>query len=171
METSELRQRILLIVEYDHETGLFRRLVASKGCSLKIGWTKGSLSYRGYRKMNLLKKSYELHRIAWLIYYGDWPKKNIDHINGDKSDNRICNLRDATVVENARNSGMSRANTSGHIGVRYYERYGKWRAEIKVNYRNIHLGLFDTMDQAIEARKSAESSYGFHPNHGRQKQK
>jgi citrate synthase len=171
METSELRQRILSIVEYDYETGLFRRLVASKGCSLKIGWTKGSLSYRGYRKMNLLKKSYELHRIAWLIHYGDWPKKNIDHINGDKSDNRICNLRDATVAENARNMSKSRANTSGHVGVRYYEKIRKWRAEIKVNYKNISIGHFSTKEEAIEARKSAEIAHGFHPNHGRQKQK
>ena len=89
----------------------------------------------------------------------------IDHINGDRYDNRIINLKEATTSENNRNRRITDRNTSGYVGV--VKQGDKWYAYIKVDGKKIHLGTYNTKDEAIQARKQAEKKYGFHENHGK----
>jgi len=115
----------------------------------------------------LLNKDYYTHRIAWLIYYGEWPKNQIDHINQDPTDNRIENLRDVTNAENHKNKTLQKNNTTGYVGVSKY--YGKYRARIRINNIDKHLGYYDTVEEAAAVRAVASINYNFHPNHGNEK--
>ena len=109
------------------------------------------------------------HHIAWCIFYGEWPDRNlvIDHINGNHYDNRIVNLRLVTIKENCKNKSLPRNNTSGHQGVFFNKRDDKWYASIYAGNKRIHLGIFSNKDDAIAARKAEEIKYGYHENHGR----
>ena len=115
---------------------------------------------------SLCKKRYLAHRAAWAIWHGSWPKNQIDHINGDPSDNRIVNLRDVTVQENRMNLRRPDKNKTGVIGVSKDPEYDLYRATIGVGKKHIHLGRFKTIDEAAIVRRAAEIKYGFHPNHG-----
>lgn len=105
------------------------------------------------------------HRIIWKFVTGEDPLV-IDHINGNRSDNRWANLRNATVAQNARNAKRSSTNTSGCPGVRLHKRDRLWLARITVNYKEIFLGSFRKKSDAISTRRRAEAALGFHPNHG-----
>jgi hypothetical protein len=115
----------------------------------------------------LSNRAYVIHRVIWCHVYGEWPDKDmvIDHINGDKRDNRLQNLRLVTHSENSKNLSRSKSNLSGVVGV--HKRDGKWIAQIRNNYKHIALGSFDNFEDAVAARKEAELEYGFHENHGR----
>ena len=104
------------------------------------------------------------HRVAWAIYYGEWPEFDIDHINGIRGDNRIANLRSVTRRENMKNRSVSSNNTSGVMGVSYSRRHKLWCASIGEG----HLGWFRDKGDAISARKMAEVRFNYHENHGRQ---
>ena len=106
------------------------------------------------------------HRIAWVMYYGEWPSDQIDHINGVRDDNRIINLRVVNNQENQRNSTMRRDNTSGITGVVWNKTNRNWRATIRVDSRLINLGSFITLEEAAAARKQADIKYGFTERHG-----
>ena len=129
--------------------------------------TLTTLNQIGYRQVAIFGQYYLAHRLIWLYHYGAWPKGEIDHVNGDRSDNRLENLRDVPRKINGRNQRKLDANTSGHTGVSWCKQTGKWRATIKVDYRNLHLGRFSQISNAIAARKDAEKLHGFHANHGR----
>lgn len=116
----------------------------------------------GYKQGRIFGKSYRAHRIIWAIAYGYWPDE-VDHINGVRSDNRICNLRDVDRTSNCRNLSVRSNNTSGVVGVSWDKTYKKWHSRI----RDVHIGYYDEFDDAVEARRAAELKYGFHPNHGR----
>lgn len=108
----------------------------------------------------------QAHIVAWCIHYGTWPDGEIDHINGDRADNRIGNLRKVTRSENRRNSKTPKNNTSGVIGVSLYtheRKTPKWVASILSQ----PIGYFNTKEEAILARKDAEIKHKFHENHGR----
>jgi hypothetical protein len=122
----------------------------------------------GYPRGALLNKRVLAHRIAWAIYYGEEPATFIDHINGNRADNRIANLRLATRLQNMKNQKLNATNKSGVMGVRIFKATGKWHAQIKVGRKNMHLGYFDHFEDAVAARKKAEALYGFDPNHGHQ---
>ena len=127
----------------------------------------GTINAHGYVLVRVSGSSYPAHRVAWAIYHGKWPKNDIDHINGNRTDNRICNLRDVTRSENMKNAKMRSDNTSGYMGISWFKARKKWHPQIKHNGKLIHLGFFDSLDEAIAARKDAEVRYGYHPNHGR----
>lgn len=143
----------MIDLEYCKITG-----VVSKG-----GKPIGSLNAKGY----LHYRNVSLHRIAWFIHYGSWPEYNIDHINGDKLDNRIGNLRSVTQSENCKNRAIPKSNASGVHGVYWDKHANKWKAQIRVNGRAITLGRSSCIDELKIARKEAEIKYGFHENHGR----
>lgn len=103
------------------------------------------------------------HRIAWAYMTGAWPEEDIDHINGDRSDNRFENLREVSRTENLKNRGLCKRNKSGEIGIYWGADRGKWRVELM----NIKIGSFDTKEEAIKARDEAKENLGFHPNHGK----
>lgn len=125
-----------------------------------------SVSHKGYKAGNIFGRAHFAHRVLWLLYTGQWPR-DIDHINGQKDDNRIVNLRSVTCEENQKNKKMPSTNTSGVMGVSWSKTRLKWHAYIKVNQRLINLGLFDDLHAAVLVRKAAESDLGFHENHGR----
>jgi hypothetical protein len=100
------------------------------------------------------------HRVAWVIYFGEEPEQ-IRHINGDKTDNRIANLISENPSLLRRNQTMFADNTSGIRGVFWDQRDNMWRAEIRVNNKNIALGYFASKQRAADARKSAEFKYGW----------
>lgn len=120
----------------------------------------------GYKQGCICSRVQKAHRIIWIIVYGETPS-HIDHINGDRSDNRITNLRSVSPTDNARNKVRPRTNTSGIIGVWWRKDISKWQASIRVSGRRLHLGYFSDMNGAAGARHEAERAYGFHPNHGR----
>ena len=122
---------------------------------------------RGIRHGSILGRSLTAHRVAWAVHYGSWPQHEIDHINGDPSDNRIENLRDVTHGENLKNMGVRRDNSSGHTGVTFMKKPSLWVAQASVNGRNTFLGAFKNIEDAISARDKANKDLGFHENHGR----
>ena len=128
----------------------------------EVGWIDG-----GYRRTKITGTKIALHRLAWAIYYGEMPHGEIDHINGDKLDNRISNLRIVSKVENARSRSRSKKNTSGVTGVTCCRNGLKWRAFIGVGGQTKKLGLHNCLFEACCARKSAELLFEFHPNHDR----
>jgi hypothetical protein len=122
----------------------------------------------GYMSGKVFRKTYRAHRVVWAIVNGKWPEGHIDHINGNRADNRIENLRDVTRISNQRNQKLSCKNTSGYAGVRHYPKRNKWSARIRINNRqDIYLGMFSSKDEAIAARKKAEADHGYHENHGK----
>lgn len=126
----------------------------------------GSSSSSGYRQGAIFNRQYLAHRVIWAFVYGEWPDC-IDHINGVRTDNRLSNLRSVTKRENALNKRCGTRSISNVLGVYWAPHAKKWRAEIKENSKRIHLGYFSKLDDAKAARKAAEKTYGYHPNHGR----
>jgi HNH endonuclease len=119
----------------------------------------------GYCHGIILQKTYSAHRVIWAIFYGKWPSDEIDHVNHDRSDNKIKNLRDVVSLENMKNKKLYISNKIGTPGVVWQKNDAKWAARIGGKNR-IHLGLFSSKEEAIAARHSAEIQYGYHKNHG-----
>jgi hypothetical protein len=119
----------------------------------------------GYLLIRVNGVDYRAHRIAWVYVYGTDPD-TIDHVNGDRADNRIENLRDVDATGNARNAKRRDDNISGTTGVGFYPKTGRWRARINRGGKTVLLGYFDTKEEAIAARKVAESEGGYAPRHG-----
>ena len=115
----------------------------------------------------VLGYSLKSHRVVWAIVHGEWPSQHIDHIDGDRSNNRIDNLRDVTHATNHRNVRKKSNNTSGFTGVSWSSKANKWRAHIKVDFRQINLGHFCRIEDAVSARLAAEKRYGFTERHGK----
>lgn len=118
-----------------------------------------SIEPTGYLRGTIDGSQYKSHLIAWAIYYGKYPEGEIDHINGDKSDNRIVNLREATRSQNQINIGLRKSNTSGYKGASWKKRNGKWQAQIQINGKTKYLGLHDTAEKAHEAYTLASLKY------------
>ncbi|MEL7112724.1 MAG: HNH endonuclease [Pseudomonadota bacterium] len=121
---------------------------------------------QGYRHGILLRLPLRAHRVAWAIHTGSWPCGEIDHINGNKADNRFENLRVVSGDANKRNKPLQANNTSGYPGVDR-QHNGTWQASIRRYGKMVYSSTHQTVDEAIEARKAAEIEFGFHPNHGR----
>jgi hypothetical protein len=151
-------------------TGVFTWVIAPRR-SVKAGDIAGSVFTAGssskmYRRIGLLTKKYKSHRLAWLYVYGQFPDNEIDHIDGDGTNNRIDNLRDVRRKENGKNRRLRTDSTSGFTGVCYDKARRKWAANIKVDGTQIYLGRFESKTEAIDARTIANKTYGFHENHG-----
>jgi len=159
------QEQLKEILHYNPETGIFTWRTKA-AVRIKIGDVAGFVCDTRYIRIKIKGKPYVAHRLAWLYVYGVWPKEQIDHINHDRADNRIINLREVTHQENQKNQSMRKANTSGVCGVSWEKGVRKWRARITVKGIKISLGCFADKDAAIRARKSADAKYGFHENHG-----
>jgi hypothetical protein len=123
----------------------------------------------GYYVGTVLGKQNLAHRVIWKMHNKDWPKYFIDHIDGDKLNNRLCNLREVSAAESSRNLPLKSDNKTGFFGL-YQIKSGKWRAFITgEGSRQIHLGYFDNLEEAVKCRKEAEVKYEYHENHGRTK--
>jgi len=158
------QSRLKELLHYDPETGIFTWKVKRKGTD-GIGSVAGGLCHKsGYHRIGINYKRYRLHRLAWLYVYGEFPPDHMDHINHDRADNRIINLRCVTNAENHKNMKMRKDNTAGVTGVSWQQ--NRWVAEIWVDNKKKYLGRFRRKDDAIESRRAAEIKYSFHPNHG-----
>ncbi len=151
------------VLSYNPETG---KILRFKGGEFKE--TVKPHKRTGYLWYSINKQVYAGHRLAWKIYYRQdvLSDMEIDHINGDQSDNRISNLRLVKMNENMKNKKTYCSNKSGIVGVAKRSDTNSWRSQISVNGKAIKLGSFKTKDEAISARLAAEKKYGFHPNHG-----
>jgi len=121
----------------------------------------------GYLSGTIFGRAYKAHRVIWLLHSGEWPEDDIDHINGDQTDNRLENLRSVSAAENMKNQRIYSNNTSGVAGVSWDKKRGKWRSHIMSNGHQKSLSRFARLEDAIAVRKTAEIDYGFHKNHGR----
>lgn len=135
----------------------------------RVGKPSGCPNKEGYVKVLIDGTYHSAHRIAWLIWCGEWveyPAYEIDHINGDRSDNRITNLRKVTKSDNQRNAGQRVNNTSGVHGVNWKPKYnsnpgdGRWVARIWNGPKHVYLGSFKSLHEAEIARKAAERVLG-----------
>lgn len=150
------QERLQELLSYDINTGIFRWKV-DRTCKTKCGDIAG---YCGrYVTIRIDSKSYQAHRLAWLYVYGECPKYQIDHINGIKQDNRLVNLREATPSQNQMNRGTPSTNTSGHKGISWYKSTNKWRATISVDKKQISLGYYENIDDAIGSYQLAVIKY------------
>lgn len=154
--TAELLRALL---HYDPETGIFTWLLP-KSSKIKPGDRAGGKDIQsGYRSIWVVGKGRAEHRLAWLYVYGEWPKGDIDHINGISDDNRIANLRDASTSQNCQNQRKARiSNSSGLLGVKKF-RPGQWQSSIGVNGKYIHLGTFNSPESAHLAYIEAKRKY------------
>jgi hypothetical protein len=151
---NELKQKIT----YCPSTGLFE-WIKSTNKGRKANSVPTKVSPHGYYRIHLNSERYYAHRLAWFYINGDWPLGHIDHINGDKLDNRMANLRVASNRENCLNSKTRKNNTSGYKGVSFMKRDGTWTARISANGKYKHLGYFKTAEEAHAAYCSAAIQY------------
>ena len=114
----------------------------------------------------VLGLSFSAHRVIFAIVHGKYPAGDTDHINGDKADNRIANLREVTHAENARNQKIPSNNKTGVIGVSFCKREQRFVANIRCGGRQKNLGYFACITAAMIARVRASRVYGYHRNHG-----
>ncbi len=132
------------------------------------GHATGNLNYHGYLVTNIGGRPHAVHRLAWVLAHGEWPAQFLDHINGDRTDNRLCNLRAATPAQNCMNADIRRDNTSGAKGVVWHPQSGKWRASIKVKGKRRSLGLHGTVAAAATAYAlAAQEEFGEYACGGR----
>lgn len=138
------------MLHYDPLTGLFTWLVAM-GPRARPGGRAGGLNGDDYIQIIIRKVRYKAHRLAWLYAYGSFPPDYTDHINGIKTDNRLCNLRPATTSQNNRNVGVRSSNSSGFKGVSWHKRHEKWQSRCRANGKQNNLGRFATAEAASAA--------------------
>jgi hypothetical protein len=154
-------------LKYDPETGFlhWKKRPSNRLSEHYQSVPAGGINTRGYVTIQLRGKDMRVHRVVWAMVTGAWPKEHIDHINGIPSDNRFCNLREATNAENVRNAKLSKNNRSGVKGV-YYERdTDRWVANVEANGSVIRK-RFKTMEGAIsEVRFIREHLHGEFARH------
>lgn len=135
---------------------------------VKPGDVAGYTDIHGYKKVSIGGRKFYQHRVVLAIHGVEVPVgATVDHINGERGDNRLSNLRVVSVKDNARNSSISSANKSGVTGVSWYKPLGKWRVAVVVDGRQIHGGYFDNIESAVTVVAGIRAAYGFHENHGK----
>lgn len=166
-------------LDYNPETGVFTwkarpasDFCTTRGANIFRTLYEGHVAFtfvgqNGYRQTRINGVALLAHRVAFALMTGCWPIAQVDHINGDRADNRWANLREADQTLNSRNMAMPKRNSSGRVGIGYDRCRRKWYAQGRADNRQFNLGRFDTMDEAVAARVRFEREHGFHPNHGR----
>lgn len=159
-ETALTVERLKELLVYNAETGQFIRRVRTSN-SNKAGDVAGGRLVLGYISVRVDNRPYLAHRLAWFYVTGRWPVADIDHINGDPSDNRLCNLREATRSQNHGNMRRHKDNRSGYKGVTWSEPRQKWVAQIYVNGKQRNLGGFVCKEDAAKAyAEAARATHG-----------
>jgi hypothetical protein len=152
------------ILDYDLDTGIFTWKV-NKSKTAKAGDVAGWLD-NGYRGIEINNKSYKAHRLAWLYVYGEMPKNLIDHVDGNRSNNKISNLREATYQTNSANYKTPKTNKSGVKNVSWYKNLNKWVVSISVEKTKKTIGYFDDLEfaelVAVEARNKYRGEFANH---------
>jgi len=144
------QERLNKLYEYNPDTGL----LMSRAYNRPIGY-----DHNGYLVVELEKKHIRIHRIIWMMVHGRWPNPMIDHINGNRRDNRLCNLREVTAKQNAENSLGKGAAIKGVVRTANGKR---WKAQITHNKRTIYLGTFDSPEVAKNVYCKASKVFHSH---------
>lgn len=153
---AHMKDAIRLALSYDPLTGDFEWISGQRR-----GLRAGSIWGDGYRYIQLERRPLLAHRIAWLLHHGDWPNAQIDHLDGDRSNNRIANLREASTSQNGMNRDRQRNNRCGHKGVYLHKQSGLYHARITSSGMVRSLGYFKTPEEAAAAyAASAPSVHG-----------
>jgi hypothetical protein len=157
MKTALTQDRLKQLLDYSLETGVFKWKIANSN-RIKIGNVAGSPSPKGYLLIGIDGCVYRAHRLAWMYVYGKFPENFIDHVNGIVTDNRIENLRDVDNRTNGENQrrATKQNKSSGVLGVSREQGHKRWRAHIGVNGKQVHLGYFDTIEEASDAYITAK---------------
>lgn len=156
-------QRLTEVLVYEPDTGVFRWRKNRKKCT--AGGIAGSQRKDGYISIKVDYNRYFAHRLAWFYSHVKWPAEEVDHINRSPGDNRLSNLRLATRSQNATNRKRQSNNASGFSGVSFHRASGKWHARVRLDGRDIHLGLFTEPGDAAMAVMSAVRREPFSPAH------
>lgn len=151
------QQRALELLNYDPETGVLTWRVR-KAIRTAPGSVAGTVNAEGYRRVEIDGRAYAAHQLAWFMTHGAWGRPLLDHINGDRLDNRLCNLRVADNFLNHQNRRKGwRNSVSGMLGVDYVARgKSRWRARILVDGKSIYLGRYGTAEEAHAAYLEAK---------------
>lgn len=142
--------RLKTLISYDPETGVFTRVGFRKGRG-RAGSKAGTFDDDGYVIVCVDYKSYRANRLAWFYLFGVWPDGSIDHINGDRSDDRWCNLREISNQENSQNRHGPNAGRVRQLPIGVYSSGSGFKSRIRVGGVNHHLGRFDTPELASAA--------------------
>lgn len=145
------QSRLKELFTYDADAGIFTRITKSAVNSI-VGSTPGC-AHRGYVRMMVDGKRHQAHRLAWLYMTGEFPSDFIDHINGNRSDNRFVNLRDVDRCMNIQNQRVARKDnlSTGLLGASFHKASGKYIAQISLGGKKKNLGCFDTPQEAHSA--------------------
>lgn len=149
------QSRLKQVLAYDLNTGVFTRVARS---GVIAGTIAGTLKPDGYRQVRVDGRKHYAARLALLYVTGIYPDF-VDHINGDRDDNRFSNLRQATKVQNGQNIALSKRNSSGYTGVSWREASQKWLVRIMLERRSIHIGYAETAEQGYEMYLAAKRKY------------
>jgi hypothetical protein len=176
------RETLTRLLRYEPETGLLfwrerpvemfiggkypAKRRASSWNSRCAGKQIYCINKAGYIVIRLSSEIHLIHRVIWKFIY-DIEPIIIDHIDGNRTNNRLNNLRSIDIIESNHNLGLQERNTSDYTGIHWDEHRKKWKVEIGYKNKNIYIGRFTNKQDAIAARKQAETEYGYHPNHGR----
>lgn len=150
VSTNLTAQRLRELLSYDPDTGDFTRITHKRGRRPADGAAAGCRTDRGYIHIHASGRIYKAHRLAWLYVHGVWPDGDIDHIDGNKTNNRANNLRSVSTSVNMQNQRCAqKRNASGFLGVTVHG--GRFEASIKLNGKNIYLGSYATPELAHAA--------------------
>lgn len=159
------QQYLKEVFDYNPDTGVFKRKKAFSNRS-KVGEVLRAKQAGGYVVININGRVYRAHRLAWMYVYGEWPEGDIDHINGVKDDNRLCNLREAERSQNLCNTRTPKTNTSGYKGVSWDATRGKWVAKLCLRNKQYPLGRFDNLEDAVlTVQMKREQLHGEYARH------
>lgn len=150
------------MLSYDPETGILRwKVERYRKHAGDIAGCKYITKRKKMKRVNISVNYYRYgaYRVIWFLMTGSWPTKEIDHIDGDGWNNRWSNLREVTHRENGKNLKIKNTNTTGVAGVSLAKNKRKFRSRIMVDYKEIYLGVFDTVEEAATVRKKAEKKY------------
>lgn len=150
--------RLQELLHYDPETGVFTWKV-NRGRNARVGDIAGQLRSDGYIRIKVMGRQYLAHRLAWFYIFNNWPTDQLDHKNRIRSNNWINNLREGSNSNNQMNKGIRSNNKSGYVGVSWHKPTSKWRSQIKFGDKQIHLGCFSSLEEAVDARLAAQNYY------------
>jgi len=147
------------ILEYHQDTGIFTWKKSRGNQFTKIGMKAGYKDSSGHMGIEINRVRYLSHRLVWLYLYGHFPKNQIDHINGIRDDNRLCNLREATAQQNMWNKKISLNNKSGFKNIHWSKTMKKWCVQIKANKKFVYVGYFKDLELADLIAHEARDKY------------
>jgi hypothetical protein len=154
-----VQEELMKLLKYEPDTGRFLWFShPSSKCQVDVGQEAGCIEAKGYRIIKIHQKCYKAHRLAWLYMTGEWPKGMIDHIDRDPGNCKWRNLREATYSQNHANS-VKALGRSGLRGASWSERAKKWKSSVRSGGKRIHLGYFDTAEDARSAYADAVAKF------------